>query len=101
MIFMWLARQIELAAERSFDSASAGDDRLATLIQVHPRAWSIVHRLADGVAQFLLSIWFLFVWGFISSLIAYVTLLLISKRNSRSLSEITRNTDSDPDAASA
>ena len=101
VILLWFARQVKLAAERPLDSASAGEDRLATLFRVHPRAWSRVYRLANGVAQFLISQWFLFVWGFIPSLVAFVTLLFALRSNNRPQSETTRNTDSNRDAAFA
>ncbi len=76
-ILLWLAREIEHAAERSLDSLSAEAPRLTKWYSAHPQRWNRIHNVANELPVFLISQWILFVWGFIPAVVAFVTMLLI------------------------
>ncbi len=81
VILILLAWQVETAVKSAYYNETLGRGRFITSYKTHPREWELVHRISVNLAFFLISQWFLFVYGFVSALTAYLALVAYGRGN--------------------
>jgi len=87
IIFSLLVWQMDEKVKLSVGSDIKMSSRFVASYRVHSREWNIVHKLLMYLTDIIISLWFLFVFGFVAALVAFIVIAIYGKRN-QSLSEI-------------